>query len=197
MGGSIFDIVLGKSVFSARLLFGISYGWNTGIHEDSDAEGNPGSHTRCADFHGCIDPGQWKVRIIALNPILILISPRKALKALLTHNNAQDAELTNESLQLAFVTARELGTSNIRFFEVVADLICQSPDHKFRFEETICLGLANLCHILRPVRSRALQLLEAVHQRSSGMLSLTQFEAAVGSSTPSTYLRAHRLVSDV
>ncbi|KAH9992268.1 cell morphogenesis N-terminal-domain-containing protein, partial [Russula vinacea] len=104
----------------------------------------------------------------------ILDSGRKALKALLTHN-AQDVELTNESLQLAFVTARELGTSNIRFFEVC-------PDHKFRFEETICLGLANLCHTLRP-------LLEAVHQRSSGMLSLTQFEAAVGSSTPSTYLQ--------
>ena len=86
-------------------------------------------------------------------------SPRKALKALLTNNNAQDAELTNESLQLAFVTARELGTSNTRFFEVVADLICQSPDHKFAFEETICLGLANLCHTLRPVRGRALRLL--------------------------------------
>ena len=115
----------------------------------------------------------------------------------MTHSNAQDVELTNESLQLAFVTARELGTSNIRFFEVVADLICQSPDHRFRFEEIICLGLANLCHTLRPVRNRALRLLEAVHQRSSGMLSLTQFEAAIGSSTPSTYLRAHRLISDV
>ena len=115
----------------------------------------------------------------------------------MTHSNAQDVDLTNESLQLAFVTARELGTSNIRFFEVVADLICQSPDHRFRFEEMICLGLANLCHTLRPVRNRALQVLEAVHQRSSGMLSLTQFEAAIGSSTPSTYLRAHRLISDV
>jgi hypothetical protein len=122
---------------------------------------------------------------------------RKALKALLTNNNAQDPELTNESLQLAFVTARELGTSNTRFFEVVADLICQYPDHKFAFEETICLGLANLCHTLRPVRGRALQLLEAVHQRSSGMLSLSHFEAAVGSSTPSTYQRANRLIADV
>ena len=95
------------------------------------------------------------------------------------------------------MTARELETSNIRFFEVVADLICQYPDHGFRFEDTICLGLSNLCHALRPVRHRALQLLEAVHQRSSGMLSLTQFEAAIGSSTPSTYLRANRLISDV
>ncbi|KAI9447301.1 cell morphogenesis N-terminal-domain-containing protein [Russula earlei] len=117
--------------------------------------------------------------------------------ALLTHNNAHDAELINEVLQLAFVTARELETSNIRFFEVVADIICQSQDTGFRFEETICLGLANLCHALHPVRRRALQLLEAVHQRSSGMLSLTQFEATVGSGTPSTYLRAHRLISDV
>jgi len=125
------------------------------------------------------------------------LSSRKALKALLTHNNARDAELTNEALQLAFVTARELETSNIRFFEVVADIISQSPDHRFRFEETICLGLANLCHALHPVRRRALQLLEAMHQRSSGMLYLTQFEATVGSSTPSTYLRAHRLISDV
>lgn len=133
-----------------------------------------------------------------LDPTLISdLSLRKALKALLTQNNAQDDELTNEALQLAFVTARELETSNIRFFEVVADLICQSPDHGFRFEETICLGLANLCHALHPVRHRALQLLEAVHQRSSGMLSLTQFEATIGSSTSSTYLRANRLISDV
>ena len=73
----------------------------------------------------------------------------------------------------------------------------ESPDHKFRLEEAICLGLAKPCHTLRPVRSRALQLLEAAHQRSSGMLSLTQFKATVGSSTSSTYLRAHRLISDV
>jgi hypothetical protein len=115
----------------------------------------------------------------------------------LTHNNVQDDELTGEALQLAFVTARELDTSNTRFFEVVADLISQFPNHGFRFEETICLGLSNLCHPLHPVRHRALQLLEAVHQRACGMLSLTQFEATVGSSTPSTYLRAHRLISDV
>lgn len=115
----------------------------------------------------------------------------------MTHSNAQDDDLTSEALQLAFVTARELDTSNIRFFEVLADLLCQFPNHGFRFEETICLGLSNLCHILHPVRRRALQLLEAVHQRTSGMLSLTQFEATIGSSTPSTYLRAHRLISDV
>ena len=115
----------------------------------------------------------------------------------MTHNNVQDDELTGEALQLAFVTARELDTSNTRFFEVVADLISQFPNHGFRLEEAICLGLSNLCHPLHPVRHRALQLLEAVHQRASGMLSLTQFEATVGSSTPSTYLRAHRLISDV
>ena len=142
--------------------------------------------------------GSGRHVLYPFNPILVTdISPRKALKALLTHNNAQDPELTDESLQLAFVTSRELGTSNIRFFEVVADLICQYPDHKFGFEETICLGLANLCHTLRPVRGRALQLLEAMHQRSSGMLSLSHFEAAVGSSTPSTYQRANRLIADV
>ncbi|KAI0305309.1 cell morphogenesis N-terminal-domain-containing protein [Multifurca ochricompacta] len=127
----------------------------------------------------------------------IIASGRRALKSLLTHNHAQDDLLTGEALQLAFVTARELETSNTRFFEVVADLICQSPNHGFRFEEAICLGLSNLCHSLHAVRRRALQLLEAVHERTSGMLSLTQFEATVGSSSPSTYLRAHRLISDV
>ncbi|KAH9077891.1 cell morphogenesis N-terminal-domain-containing protein [Lactarius deliciosus] len=127
----------------------------------------------------------------------IVASGKKALKALLTHNNVQDDDLTGGALQLAFVTARELDTSNTRFFEVVADLVSQFPNHGFHFEETICLGLSNLCHPLHPVRHRALQLLEAVHQRASGMLSLTQFEATVGSSTPSTYLRAHRLISDV
>ncbi|KAI0264751.1 cell morphogenesis N-terminal-domain-containing protein [Gloeopeniophorella convolvens] len=94
----------------------------------------------------------------------ILTSGRKALRLLLTHNNALDDDLTTEALQLAFVTAREFETSNARFFEVVADLVCQ-------FDQAVCLGLA-------------LQLLEA-------------FEAAIGSSAPSTYLRAHRLISDV
>jgi len=51
--GDIFlNIVLGKSVLSARLVFGVSYGWTARIHEGLDPKGDAGSHTFRADFHG-------------------------------------------------------------------------------------------------------------------------------------------------
>lgn len=54
--GKVFNILLGQGALSARVVFGISYGWTTGIYEGSDSKGNAGSHTRRADFHGRIDP---------------------------------------------------------------------------------------------------------------------------------------------
>jgi hypothetical protein len=51
-GNFFLNILLGKSVLSARLVFGISYGWTTGIYEGSGSKGNAGSHTRRASFHG-------------------------------------------------------------------------------------------------------------------------------------------------
>ncbi|KAI0053212.1 hypothetical protein FA95DRAFT_1674602 [Auriscalpium vulgare] len=121
---------------------------------------------------------------------------RKALRAILAVSE-RDAGLVNEAMRLGFVTAKELDTSNARFFEVVADVICNAPGHGFRFEQAVCLGLFNLCHDRLPIRRLALQILETIHEQSSGMLSISQFEAAIGSSSPSTYLHAHRLISDV
>jgi hypothetical protein len=51
-GEKILNILLGKSVLSARLVFGISYGWTTGIYEGFGSKGDAGSDTRRAGFHG-------------------------------------------------------------------------------------------------------------------------------------------------
>ena len=100
-------------------------------------------------------------------------------------------------MRKAFVTVKDIDTSNVRFFEVVADVICNSQGHGFRFDQIVCLGLYNLCHPALHVRTSALNILEFIHEQSHGMLSMAQFEAAIGSSAPSTYLHAHRLISDV
>ena len=100
-------------------------------------------------------------------------------------------------MRLAFITMKELDTSGMRFFEVVADVIVNSTAHGFSFPQIICLGLFNLSHPGARARNLALQILEAAHEKSSGMLSIARFEAAVGSSAPSIYQHAHRLVSDV
>ncbi|KAI0312773.1 cell morphogenesis N-terminal-domain-containing protein, partial [Amylostereum chailletii] len=126
----------------------------------------------------------------------IQVSGKKALRSLLTHSH-RDAGLVLEAMRLSFVTSKELATSNVRFFEVVADVICNVPVHGFKFAQVVCLGLFNLCHPILHIRRLALQILETTHEQSSGMLSISQYEAAVGSSAASVYLEAHRLISDV
>ncbi|KZT10303.1 uncharacterized protein LAESUDRAFT_755809 [Laetiporus sulphureus 93-53] len=122
---------------------------------------------------------------------------KKALRSLLVHSHS-DNELLDEVLRRAFVTTRELDTSNARFFEVVAQVICISPPvHGFTFSQAVCLGLSNLCHPLQEIRRQAFNVLEAIHEQSCGLISLMQYEAAVCSSAPSAYLYAHRLISDV
>jgi len=39
-------------------------------------------------------------------------------------------------------------------------------------------------------------MLEAIHEQTSGILSMSHFEGAVGSSSPSTHIHAYRLISD-
>ncbi|KZT28126.1 hypothetical protein NEOLEDRAFT_1176276 [Neolentinus lepideus HHB14362 ss-1] len=121
---------------------------------------------------------------------------KKALRSLLSHP-AQDTTLMEEALRRAVVLSKDLDTSNTRFFEVVADVLCSASRHGFAFSQIIWLGLANLCHDLVEIRQWALRVLETAHEQSAGLLSLDRFEAAVGSSAPSTYLQAHRLISDV
>lgn len=122
-------------------------------------------------------------------------SYRKALRSLLNHTPSDNVFLS-EVLTRAFVTVRELGTSNARFFGVVADVI-RDGQHGFSFSQVVCLGLSNLSHPLSVIRRQAFDILEAVHERASGLLPLTQYEAAVCSAAPNTYLHAHRLISTV
>ncbi|KAI0754921.1 cell morphogenesis N-terminal-domain-containing protein [Daedaleopsis nitida] len=121
---------------------------------------------------------------------------KKALRALLSHHRSNEIFL-DECVRRAFVTSQELETSNARFFEIVADAICTGAATAFSFAHTVCLGLSNLCHPLPQIRRQSFNILETIHEQSAGIISLSQYEAAVGSSAPSTYLNAHRLISDV
>lgn len=120
---------------------------------------------------------------------------RKALKSLLSHN-PYDHFFSDEVLRRALVTARDLSTSNARFFDVVVDAIC-AGDHSFSFSQVVCLGLSNLCHPILDIRRRAFNMLETIHEQCNGIISLAQHETAVGSHAPSAYLYAHRSISDI
>lgn len=121
---------------------------------------------------------------------------KKALRTLLGYPT-HDATLMEEALRRAVVLSKDLDTSNARFFEIVAEVLCAVPTHGFSFSQIVWLGLSNLCHDLVEIRRLALNVLGVAHEQWSGILSLDRFEAAVGSLAPSTYLHAHRLVSDV
>ncbi|KAJ6623475.1 cell morphogenesis N-terminal-domain-containing protein [Mycena sp. CBHHK59/15] len=120
---------------------------------------------------------------------------KRALKALLIANT-NDTVLLDESLRRAVVITEQLDSSNVLFFEVVSDIVCGSDNHTFNFAQIVCLGLSNLCHPLLTIRRHAFNMLEAIHQQSTGLLTMSQFEATAGSMAPGTYVHAHRLVSD-
>jgi hypothetical protein len=120
---------------------------------------------------------------------------RKALLSLLSHGSS-DKRLLDESLRRALVTSLDPDCSSARFFEVVSEVICNVPQHGFSFCQVVCLGLSNLCHPLLDVRRHAFNIIEIIHEQSAGILSMAQFEATVGSSSPSIYLHAHRHISD-
>ncbi|GBE87331.1 hypothetical protein SCP_1100060 [Sparassis crispa] len=119
-----------------------------------------------------------------------------ALRSLLSDPRA-DCDFLDEVLKRAYVTTKELDTSNARFFEVVAEVICNAPTHGFSFRQVVCLGLSNLCHPHLEIRRHAFNMLEVTHEQASGLISMVQYETAVGSSAPSVYLHAHKLISDV
>ncbi|KAI0766408.1 cell morphogenesis N-terminal-domain-containing protein [Trametes elegans] len=121
---------------------------------------------------------------------------KKALRSLLSFSRCSPSFL-DECLRRAFVVSRELDTSNARFFEVVSDAISSGAATAFSFAQIVCLGMSNLCHPLLEIRRQAFNMLEMVHEQTTGIISLSQYEAAIGSSAPSTYLHAHRLISDV
>jgi hypothetical protein len=121
--------------------------------------------------------------------------PRKALRSLLAFH-VQDASLMDEALRRAFVSLKELSSGSSLFFGVVADVVCNVDNHGFTFSQVVCLALSNLCHSDYETRRDAFNMLETIHEQSSGILSMSHFEGAVGSSSPSTYIHAHRLISD-
>ncbi|TCD68750.1 Cell morphoproteinsis protein PAG1 [Steccherinum ochraceum] len=120
---------------------------------------------------------------------------KKALRSLLLHT-PYSATFADEVLRRAFVTTKELATSNYRFFDVVAEVVC-GAHHGFKFSQIACLGLSNLCHPMVEVRRKAFVMLDTIHEQDAGIISLDQYEAAMDSFAPSTYLHAHRLISDV
>lgn len=102
----------------------------------------------------------------------------------------------DEALRRAFVSSKEVDSSNSRFFQVVSDVVCNVENHGFTFSQVVCLALSNLCHPSHATRRHAFNMLETIHEQSAGILSMSHFEGAVGSSAPSTYTHAHRLISD-
>ncbi|KAJ7741597.1 cell morphogenesis N-terminal-domain-containing protein [Mycena maculata] len=123
------------------------------------------------------------------------IRGKRALHALLLANT-NDTALLEESLRRAIVLTEQLDSSNVLIFEVISDTVCSGDSHAFTFAQIVCLGLSNLCHPLLAIRRHAFNMLEAIHQQSAGLLTMSQFEATASSRASGTYVHAHRLVSD-
>ncbi|KAJ7599265.1 cell morphogenesis N-terminal-domain-containing protein [Mycena floridula] len=123
---------------------------------------------------------------------------KKALKSLLLHN-VSDINLIDESLRRAVVlptTSSPSPSNNALFFEVISEIVCTSETHGFSFCQVVALALSNLCHPLLSTRRQAFDMLETIHHQFEGMLSMSQFEATIGSLAPGTYVHAHRVVAD-
>ncbi|KAF7304959.1 hypothetical protein MKEN_01210500 [Mycena kentingensis (nom. inval.)] len=120
---------------------------------------------------------------------------KKALRALLA-SNTNDTALLDDSLRRAVVLTEKPNSSSVLFFEVISDIVCAGESHAFTFAQVVCLGLSNLCHPALPIRRNAFNMLEAIHQQTSGLLTMSQFEASAVSRASGTYVHAHRLISD-
>ncbi|KAJ6497024.1 cell morphogenesis N-terminal-domain-containing protein [Mycena vitilis] len=120
---------------------------------------------------------------------------KRALKALLIANT-NDSSLLEETLKRSLVLTERLDTSHVLFFAVLSDIVCSGDSHAFSFAQIVCLALSNLCHPLLTIRRHAFNMLEAIHQQSAGILTMSQFEATASSRASGTYVHAHRLISD-
>ncbi|KAL5476804.1 TAO3 [Sanghuangporus weigelae] len=121
---------------------------------------------------------------------------RKALRSLVDHKGGDDAFL-DELLRRSFVACVDPRTSNYRFFEIVADVICTGESCQLTFAHVVCLGLANLCSPLVDTRRLTLAALEAVNERAGGKACLSLFEANVASSAANVYLDAQYQISRI
>ncbi|KAF8634828.1 hypothetical protein AX17_004079 [Amanita inopinata Kibby_2008] len=120
---------------------------------------------------------------------------KKALHSILVCNPSH-SELINEALRRSIILSDQPESSGNHFFQVISDIVCKQEDHGFSFAQVVCLGLSNLCNPSPDIRRRAFKMLEAMHVKSSGLLSMFNFEPYVCSLASSTYLHAHRLISD-
>lgn len=96
----------------------------------------------------------------------------------------------------AVVLANEADSSGRQFFEVVADVVCSSDARTLSFSQIVCLGFSNLRHPDPEIRQKTFHMLEAIHQRSHGLLAMSNFEAAAGGQASCAYIHAHRAISD-
>ncbi|KAL0571892.1 Cell morphogenesis protein PAG1 [Marasmius crinis-equi] len=94
---------------------------------------------------------------------------KRALKSMLLANSI-DKALLDEALRRSIVFSEETDTSNARFFEVIAEL---SKIRRFAFD-----------------------MLESVHYQAAGLLTMSQFEATIGSAASGTFVHSHRQVAD-
>jgi len=116
------------------------------------------------------------------------------LKSLLI-SSEKNHELIHESLRRAIVITEKRDSSNHRIFEVLAEIV-NNESHNFSFAQIVCLCLTNLRHPSVTIRCLAFDMLEAIHQQHSGLLTMSTFEGAVASLASATYIHAHRLISD-
>ncbi|KIJ63137.1 hypothetical protein HYDPIDRAFT_113710 [Hydnomerulius pinastri MD-312] len=125
----------------------------------------------------------------------LVASARKALRSLLVLPQP-GSSLLSDVLRRSFCDPTTPTPSTAAFFEVIADVICNTPDHSFTFAQVICLGLANLCHEDITIRRHAFNMLVSTHERSAGVVAMAEFETMIVNTTPSVYLQAHRLVAE-
>lgn len=96
----------------------------------------------------------------------------------------------------AVVLVNEASSSSRQFFEVVVDIVCSSEARPFSFSQVACLGFSNLRHPEPDIRDQAFRMLEAIHQQSYGLLTMSNFEATAIGSGSCAYIHAHRAISD-
>lgn len=106
------------------------------------------------------------------------------------------AETVAGIMARAVVLTDEADSSGRQFFEVVSDVVCSSDTRSFSFSQVVCLGFSNLRHPDPEIRHRAFHMLEAIHQQSQGLLTMSNFEATAGGSASCAYIHAHRAISD-
>ncbi|KAK2461035.1 hypothetical protein APHAL10511_006976 [Amanita phalloides] len=135
------------------------------------------------------------ISVLSSSQQLNLERGKKALRTVLTSNSLH-LELMSEAIRRAVTLSDQPDSGNARFLEVLSDVICTQEEHGFSFSQTICLGLTNLCNPSPVIRRRAFKMLEAMHVKSNGLLSMSNFEPYVCSLASGTYLHAHRLIVD-